>query len=82
MTTLQQERKLAKTYLGYIEKLSPEVKLDLISKISISMTKKAKTKIAPEDYFAGKWDSDLTAEEIIKEIKSNSGVSTREILDL
>ena len=83
MTPLQQERKLAKTYLGYIEKLSPEVKLDMISKISLSLKKKKKEpKISPEEYFAGIWDSEQSAEEIIESINSNKGISTRNIIDL
>ncbi len=71
MTHLQIENKLAKSYLTLIEKLSPEVKLDMISKISLSLKKKKKEpKISPEEYFAGIWDSEETPEEFAESIRA------------
>lgn len=71
MTHLQIENKLAKSYLNLIEKLSPEVKLDMISKISLSLKKKKKEpKVSPEDYFAGIWDSQETPEEFAESIRT------------
>ena len=71
MTHLQIENKLAKSYLTLIEKLSPEVKLDMISKISLSLKKKKKEpKISPEEYFAGIWDSKETPEEFAESIRA------------
>ncbi len=83
MSTLEIENKLAKTYIGFIEKLSTEVQLDIISKISNSLKKKksAESKEKPDSYFFGAWDSEQSAEEIIEDIR-NSRVSTRKIMDL
>ena len=82
MTALQREHKIAKSCLIFIQNLSPEVKLDFISDILLSIKKDKEPKISREEYFAGAWDSEETAEEIIKSIKSNKGISTRNIIDL
>ena len=71
MTQLQLENKLAKSYLTLIEKLSPEVKLDMISKISLSLKKKKKeSKLNREEYYAGAWESDETPEEFAESIRA------------
>lgn len=83
MTTLQREYKLANSYLTFIKNLSTEVKLDIISKISLSLIEKEKkvSEDKPDSYFFGIWDSEQSAEEIVAGIK-NSEVSTRKLLDL
>jgi hypothetical protein len=82
MTTLQREHKLAKSCLIFIQNLSPEVKLDFISDILLLIKKDNEPKISKEEYFAGAWDSEQSAEVIIESINSNKGTSTRNIIDL
>jgi hypothetical protein len=82
MTALQLENKLAHTYLGRIEKFSPEVKLDLITEIILSMKVVKKPKVSREEYYSGAWDSEQTAEEIIADLMFARGTSTRQIMDL
>ena len=81
MTSLQLEKKLASSYFTFIQNFSDEVKLDIISMISLSLKKKKKDEnVKPDSYFFGIWDAEQTAEEIIADIR-NSRVSNREILD-
>jgi len=81
MTTLQQERKLAKTYIGYIEKLSPEVKLDIIKKLSEKLEKPTKkSDVKPDSYFFGAWKTDQTIEEMIEDLE-DSNFYKRKIID-
>ncbi|MFT3948792.1 MAG: hypothetical protein QM763_17645 [Agriterribacter sp.] len=65
-------------YVELLDNLSPNNKLDLISKLSASVkTDLTKKKSSFKKAF-GAFDSKKTAEEIIKEIRS-SRVSTRQI---
>ncbi|MBK9013742.1 MAG: hypothetical protein IPM82_06445 [Saprospiraceae bacterium] len=63
-------------YLNLLSGLSAEVKLDLISKLSASLKmdfgKKKPDKVEKKSIldFAGCWESDKTAEELIEEIRS------------
>jgi hypothetical protein len=82
MTPLQREHKLAKSCLIYIQNLSTEVKLDFISDIILSIKKDKEPKTSRGEYYAGIWDSEQSAEEIIESINSNKGISTRNIIDL
>lgn len=65
-------------YLRLLDNLSPTSKLDLISKLSLSV----KTDITDRKknfYKAfGAWDSKQTADEIIQDVR-NSRISTRQI---
>lgn len=74
MTTFQSESKLANSYLGRIKKFSPEVKLDLATKILLSLkdveNKEEKPETSPEEYYAGAWDSDETPEEFAESLRS------------
>jgi len=69
MTPLQLENKLAKTYLRFIEKLSPDVKLDIISQILLSIKRDKKPKISREDHYAGAWDSEQSADEFAESLR-------------
>ena len=82
MTTLQREHKIAKSCLIFIQNLCPEVKLDFISDILLSIKNDKEPQISREEYYAGIWDSEQSAEEIIESIKGNKGISTRNIIDL
>lgn len=78
MKTAEVNTSLIKGYIGLLENLSPNNKLELISKLSdlvkIDLTKNRSTfKKA-----FGALESDKTAEEIISEIRG-SRVSTRQI---
>jgi hypothetical protein len=71
-------------YLKLLSGLSTEVKLDLISKLVISLKPSAKAKKLkelPEKSIlglAGKWQSDETAEELVQNIR-NARVFNRQI---
>ena len=73
MTALQ-ENKLAHNYLGRIEKFSPEVKLELVTEILLSMKvvkkKEKKPEISREEYYAGAWDSNETPEEFAESLRA------------
>jgi len=57
-------------YLSLIKNLSPDAKLELISKISDSMKSSAKDKNGSWKHLFGAFVSDKTAEEMIREIRS------------
>lgn len=59
---------IAENFFGMIKNLSTDVKLELISKISNSL-KEAKDDSWKELF--GAWQSDESAEEIIKEIRAS-----------
>lgn len=65
-------------YLGLLENLSPDSKLELISKLSASMRAGLLDKKSSFKKSFGALVSDKTAEEIIEEIR-NSRTFTREI---
>jgi hypothetical protein len=69
---------LIEGYLRLLDNLSPGDKLDLISKLSLSV--KADIKNRKKNFFKafGAWDSNQTAEEIINELR-NSRTFDRQI---
>lgn len=82
MSTLELENKLGNTYLGFLQNLSKEVQLDIISKWSIFLKNEEKKEdVKPDSYFFGAWKSNQTAEEMIEDLR-DSRVSTRKIMDL
>ena len=65
-------------YIGLLENLSTNNKLDLISKLTVSVKTDLTNKKSSFKKAFGAFDSKKTAEEIIEEIR-NSRVSTRQI---
>lgn len=78
MSTAELNTKIVDGYVGLLDNLSTNNKLDLISKLTASVkTDLTKKKSSFKKAF-GAFDSKKTAEEIIEEIR-NSRVSTRQI---
>jgi hypothetical protein len=73
--------KLIDGYMGLLRNLSPDGKLDLISKLSESLKSVSKEKAPPLKELFGSYRSEESAEELIKEIKQ-SRLFNREIEDL
>ena len=67
---------LAEYYFGFLENLNPESKLDLISKLSLSLKKTEGAQEATLQSLFGAYKSDETSEEIIEQIRA-SRVFTR-----
>jgi len=65
------------TYFGLLKNLSPEIKLGLIERLKNNLKKTDQSEGGLEKSF-GAWESDESAEEIIKEIRE-SRVFNREI---
>jgi hypothetical protein len=66
---------LIEGYLKLLENLSPDNKLDLISKLTLSM-KTESTRNRKRFYKAfGAWDSDEKADELIKKIRQSRNFS-------
>ncbi|CAN5332255.1 hypothetical protein BH20BAC1_BH20BAC1_11280 [soil metagenome] len=65
-------------YIGLLDNLSPSDKLDLISKLTVSVKTDLSNKKSTFKKAFGAFDSKKSAEEIIAEIR-NSRVSTRQI---
>jgi hypothetical protein len=65
-------------YIGLLENLSPDNKLDLISKLTASVKTDLSNKESSFKKSFGAFESEKTAEEIIEEIRS-SRLFTREI---
>ena len=65
-------------YVGLLENLSPDNKLDLISKLTESVKTDLGNKKSTFKKSFGAFESEKTAEEIIEEIR-NSRLFTREI---
>lgn len=78
----------AEWYMKLLSPLSPDIKLDLISKLSESLKEKisAKSVSHSSDFFnalSGAWEDDIPAEEEIKLIReSRTSNKTRKIIDL
>lgn len=58
-------------YLGLIRNLSPEIKLDIIEKISNTLKGDFKKKKNSINESFGAWSSTKTADEIIDELRDN-----------
>ncbi len=78
MKTLNINTTLIDGYLKLLDNLSRSNKLDLISKLTASVTSDITTKKSSFKKAFGAFESDKTAEEIISEIR-NSRTSTRQI---
>lgn len=78
METIDIDNKLIEGYLRLFENLSPNNKLELISKLTKSIKMDFSKKESSFSKAFGALDSDLSAEEIIEEIR-NSRISTRNI---
>ncbi|MBA2760546.1 MAG: hypothetical protein H0U39_01035 [Segetibacter sp.] len=78
MKTLNINTTLIDGYLKLLDNLSPSNKLDLISKLTASVSSDITTKKSSFEKAFGAFESDKTAEEIISEIR-NSRTSTRQI---
>jgi hypothetical protein len=77
MKTLNINTTLIDGYLKLLDNLSRSNKLDLISKLTASVTSDITTKKSSFEKAFGAFESDKTAEEIISEIR-NSRTSTRQ----
>jgi hypothetical protein len=76
MITSHQDNSIADYYFDFLKNLNPDSKLDLISKLSLSLKEdKQSPDISLQSLF-GAYKSDETAEEIIAEIRA-SRVSNR-----
>lgn len=64
------EKKLLNAYLSILEGLSEEFKLIFIERLRTSLLKSAKNKSDFQSSF-GAWESDHSADEIIKSIKAS-----------
>jgi hypothetical protein len=68
------------TYWDLLKDLAPDIKLDLIAKLSNSLLKRGNynTKSNWTESFAGKWQDDHSAEEIIADIRNSRHFSERD----
>lgn len=70
MSTADINKRLAEFYYSMLKNLSPDIKLEIIEKLSHSMrtSKKRKSKISVDSLY-GSWESEKSADEIIKELR-------------
>ena len=78
MTSTETNTTIVNGYVGLLENLSPDNKLDLISKLSASIKTNLGDKKSAFKKSFGAFVSEKTAEEIIEEIR-DSRLFTREI---
>lgn len=78
MKTTEINTSIVDGYVGLLDNLSTDNKLDLISKLTISVKTDLTNKTSSFKKAFGAFDSKKSAEEIIEEIR-NSRVSTRQI---
>lgn len=78
MKTTEINTSIVDGYVGLLDNLSTDNKLDLISKLTASVKTDLTNKISSFKKAFGAFDSKKSAEEIIEEIR-NSRVSTRQI---
>ena len=78
MTSTETNTTIINGYVGLLENLSPDNKLDLISKLTASVKTDLGNKKSKFKKSFGAFESEKTAEEIIEEIR-NSRLFTREI---
>lgn len=69
----------AESYYKNLRDLSPEIKMELISRLSASIKDKSKTNEKMVDKLFGSFISDNTAEEIIEEIKRDRTINKERI---
>lgn len=78
MTNTETDTTIIDGYVGLLENLSTDNKLDLISKLTASVKTDLGNKKSSFKKSFGTFESEITAEEIIEEIR-NSRLFTREI---
>jgi len=78
MRTAERNTTIVDGYIGLLGNLSPDDKLDLISKLTVSVKTDLKKKKSSFKKAFGALVSEKSADEIIEEIRS-SRVSTRQI---
>jgi hypothetical protein len=78
MTSTETNTTIIDGYVGLLENLSPDNKLDLISKLTESVKTDLGNRKSTFKKSFGAFESEKTAEEIIEEIR-NSRLFTREI---
>jgi hypothetical protein len=78
MTSPETNTTILEGYVGLLENLSPNNKLDLISKLTASVKMDLGNKKSTFKKSFGAFESEKTAEEIIEELR-NSRLFTREI---
>ena len=76
MNSSTQNVSIADYYFGFLENLNAESKLDLISKLSLSLKKDEELPKTSLESIFGAYESDDTADEIIAEIRK-SRISNR-----
>lgn len=71
MKTVDINTSLFDNYFGLLKNLSPEVKLDLIERLSktLKVDFKSEKKVLKEAF--GRWKSEKSADEIISDLRSN-----------
>ena len=76
MNSSTQNISIADYYFGFLENLNSESKLDLISKLSLSLKNDGELPKTSLESIFGAYESDDTADEIIEEIRK-SRISNR-----
>ena len=71
MTAVATHNAIVNGYLGLLENLSPNDKLDLISRLTMSVKTDLRNKKTTSKKAFGALDTDKTAEELIEEIRNN-----------
>jgi hypothetical protein len=71
MKAIDINNRLVDTYLELLKNLDPNVKLDLINKLSISVKSDLNRKKSSFDKSFGAWDKEEDAEKIINEIRGS-----------
>ena len=71
MNTSLQSISLTDYYFGFLKNLTPNSKLDLISKLSQSLKKEEDTSSVSLQSLFGAYQSDVTADEMIAEIRNS-----------
>ncbi|MDD3773303.1 MAG: hypothetical protein PHC38_11705 [Weeksellaceae bacterium] len=82
MSTIDINKRLVDTYYSMLKNLSQNNKLELIERLSNSIrtskSKEAKTKDSLDSLY-GSWESQKSADEIIKEIENSRNFNRKEI---
>lgn len=80
MNILNSKTSASNIYWYMLKDLSSDIKLELIAKLSASLLVKDDTPDTPNwtSEFAGRWEDDRTAEEVMEDIRG-SRTSNREI---
>jgi adenosine deaminase len=79
MNTAKLNKSIVDKYLMLLDSLSVDNKLEIISKLSESLKTKKKEKKKSISSLFGSLENDMTADELIKEIKEARNFSRKEI---